>query len=139
MTQQQPPRSPFPPPPIQTPHTDANGNVTKPWAEWYQKVTTSYQSNLQQNVIPVSANYTANPGDTAQVNTASGNKTITLPLSAKSTNTQIRVVKISSDGNTVTVAAQGTDKINGASTKVQATQYQIVTYIPDGQNGWYAT
>lgn len=131
----------FDPPPYRTDFREktwnADGVVSWPWAKFFQAISTLLQKVLVQFVTTQTTNYTANPGDTVLVDTTGGARTITLPLSKPSANSEIRVIKISVDGNSVTVAAAGSETINGATTLVLAAQYDKTTLVPDGVSKWY--
>ena len=85
----------------------------------------------------VSANYTAGSGDVyIRVNAASGNVVVTLPASSgfhlrstldnRSYSSDIRVKRIDTSANTVTVQAAGSDTIDGSSTIVLSTRQSVV-------------
>lgn len=84
--------------------------------------------------FPTSASATVPSGYgnyTILVNTTGGAVTITLPPALGANGSVYDIKKVSSDGNNVTIAANGSDKIDGASTKVFSTQYlnvQIRSY-----------
>lgn len=65
------------------------------------------------NTVTKTANYIAVAGDYVECNTSGGGFTVTLPSAAANTNRSIRVKKISSDSNTLTIAAA--DNIDGNS------------------------
>ncbi|MCH8748169.1 hypothetical protein IH781_00305 [Patescibacteria group bacterium] len=62
------------------------------------------------------------------VDATSGNVTITLTAVSDLTGEEFDVSKIDSSGNTVTVAAAGSDEINGSSEVVISSQYESVTF-----------
>lgn len=62
--------------------------------------------------------------------------TVYIPLASTCYGKQIRVGKTDSSANAATAAAQGNDKINGATTLAITTQYQFKTLESDGSN-WY--
>lgn len=69
------------------------------------------------------------------VDATAGNRTITL-ISAAATPNQYTIKKTDSSGNTVTIAAAGSETIDGASTKVLSSQWDKATVVPSGGN-WY--
>ncbi len=67
--------------------------------------------------------------------TAGGNVTINLPAVASTTATYI-IKKIDSGGNTVTVDANSTETIDGATTQVVMFQNTVFTIVTNG-SAWY--
>ena len=63
-----------------------------------------------------------------------GTTTITLPAASSNANSQIRVKNMGS--NTVTIAVTGGDTIDGQSSASMTTQYQSLTFMCNGSNGW---
>lgn len=93
-------------------------------------------SQLTFPVTEKTANYTAISFDQViLVNAASGGVTITLPTAVGRTD-PITVKKTDSSGNTVTLDGNGSQTIDGATTKVLSAQWEVVTIIPSGGN-WY--
>jgi hypothetical protein len=81
--------------------------------------------------------------DNAEVNdnviladATSNNITITLPPVAEAEGMLLRVKKIDSSVNTVTVDGDGTETIDGATTNVLSAQYDQVTIYCDGVEWW---
>lgn len=72
------------------------------------------------------------------VSSASGAQRITVPY-AKSNQAQERTyIKTSNDANVITLAASGTDKINGAAAlAMAAAQFSKVKIKSDGVENWY--
>lgn len=72
------------------------------------------------------------------VDTSGGSANFPVPLSSQNQNVEITFVKISSDGNTPTLTASGSDLINGASSKAMGTaQYSHLKLKSDGDGNWY--
>ena len=63
------------------------------------------------------------------VDTAAGNVTLTLPGAAGCRGLQLSVKRLSAGGNTLTVAAAGSDLIDGAGTALLPSQYDVVTLV----------
>ena len=63
-----------------------------------------------------------------------GTTTITLPAASSNANSQIRVKNMGA--NTVTIAITGGDTIDGQSSASMPTQYQSLTFMSNGSNGW---
>jgi len=49
----------------------------------------------------------------------------------------VHVKKVDTSTNIVTVAAAGTDKIEGATSKLLSKQYSSLTLVADGTSNWY--
>lgn len=89
-----------------------------------------------RRIVTKSADYTATIDDDIILVDASGSpRTITL-LSAVTmlAGRKIEIVKIDSSANAVTIDASGAQTINGALTKVLASQYDAAILISDGTN-----
>ncbi len=86
------------------------------------------------NVVTKTSNYTASNGDCILADASSGAITITLP--SPSNNAIVNVKKIDSSTNAVTVEPNGSETIDGSSSKTIDTQYESYTFISDGTN-WY--
>lgn len=65
----------------------------------------------------------------------SGNLVATLPTAVGNAGQQYVAKKIDSSANTVTVTPDGSEKIDGASTKVLTIQYQSIT-LTSNNVGW---
>jgi len=65
-----------------------------------------------------------------------GARTVTLPAALTREGRQILVTKIDASGNAVTVAAAGSDTIQGAATVALAAQWSKALVISNGNNGW---
>jgi len=85
-------------------------------------------------VKSVSTNYNANDGEIVLVDASGGAVTVTLP--SPSNGARVRVKKIDSSSNTVTVQPSGTETIDGASSHSISQQYETYEYVSDGTN-WY--
>lgn len=82
------------------------------------------------NTISESSAYLAIAGDYVEANTSLGGFTVTLPSAAANKNKSIRVKKISSDLNTLTVAAA--DNIDGLPTQFWTSQFTEMEVTSDG-------
>ena len=84
-------------------------------------------------VTTKTTNYTATTSDNViLVNASSGDVTITLPASSSGLNFTVK--KIDSSSNTVTVASNGSETIDGSSTQVIISQYDAISLVSDGSN-----
>ncbi len=89
------------------------------------------------NVVSKTANYTAVAGDMVLCDTSGGGFAVTIPLSASNTKKSIRVLKTSSDLNTLTPTASGSDTISGSATQPFNGQYTDMEITADGTATWW--
>lgn len=90
-----------------------------------------------RNFVLKTANYTALlVDDVINVDATGGAVTITLPASAHIAGKTYTITKTDGTGNAVTIDGNGSETINGATTKVLAAQYDKATIISNG-TGWY--
>ena len=84
-------------------------------------------------------NYTTlNTDGSVLVDASGGARTITLESAGSCPNNRIQIiVKVDSSANAVTVAAGGSDTINGVATFVLTAQYSSVTLMTDGSASWF--
>ena len=88
------------------------------------------------NIVIITSNYTAVPGDVIMANAAGGPFTITIPPSVSSV-APIFIKKVDATGNIVSVTATGGDLIDGLATQQLNVQYQAMEIFPDGVTNWY--
>src|ERR1700676_1519493 len=88
------------------------------------------------NITLKTTGYTAVAGDWVLVDSSAGPVTVLLPLSGANKNLSIRVKKISTDLNTVTVAGSGADLIDGQVSQFFITQYTNIEVGADGGANW---
>lgn len=65
-----------------------------------------------------------------------GAKTVTLPAASSNEGRLILICKVDAGGNAVTVAASGSDTIQGSATISLAAQWNKALVISNGNNGW---
>lgn len=70
-----------------------------------------------------------------RVDSTSGATTVVLPDAAKSLGRTLIMKKIDSSGNAATMAGNGSDKIDGVSTKSTSTQFAFIRVVSVG-SGW---
>jgi hypothetical protein len=70
------------------------------------------------------------------VDTTSGNVTMTLPLAANNKDKQYCFKKLVA-ANTMTIAANSADTIEGSATATATAHYATIYVVSDGQNTWY--
>jgi len=87
------------------------------------------------SVTTKTANYTATTSD-GLILCNTNAFTVTLPA-ASNTGAILRIQKIGSDTNQITISRAGSDTIEGSTTTTLATQYEIVTLCADGTSTWY--
>jgi hypothetical protein len=86
----------------------------------YTSVTTNTTLDTTHNVVSVDA--------------SGGARTITLPTAVGIGGRQYTIRKLDSSGNAVTIDGNGSETINGATTKVLAAQYDVATIISNNAN-----
>jgi hypothetical protein len=106
------------------------------WQSWFQQVSQYINGAMFQQSVSITANYSASPGDVIRANTAAGAIVVTLPPAKSSQASPVRIIKVSADGNAVTVAASGTDTLSGFVPLTA--QYQHVTAETDSVSDWAA-
>lgn len=95
------------------------------------------QGSVATQVTVVSANTTLGVGHhIVLVDASGGNRTITLPDATDCSGRQYIIKKIDSSTNTVTIAPQTGQTIDGQSSVVLSSQYQLVKIVSDGQK-WF--
>jgi len=94
-----------------------------------------YVSERMLTVQPVSSDYVVTKEDAIIVNASSGNITITLPQVTSYRGKFLRIKKIDSSANTVTIDAYESELIDGEQTYVLENQFSAVTILSDG-NEW---
>ena len=99
-------------------------------------------SSIAQNSVTITAATTTltNTNAIVLVDATSGNRVITLPLAASygtSVSPAIRIRRIDSSANTVTVQRQSTNTLNGGTTETLAA-VTGKTYICNGAADWYS-
>jgi hypothetical protein len=114
-----------------------NGTATE-IASIHQDGRALFSALSLSGVTSVSANYTVASSDFIILDSASSAaNTVTLPAASASKGRYIIVVKTDTSTNAVTVAAAGTDTIQGSATKSLTSQYSKVILISDGTSTWY--
>jgi hypothetical protein len=88
-------------------------------------------------IVTKTADYTATLFNTTiLVDATGGNRTITLPTAASQPGMILHIKKIDASGNSVTIDGNGSETIDGATTKATTTQYAGWTIQSDG-SAWY--
>ncbi len=82
------------------------------------------------------SSYTAGNETIILANASGAGVTIALPVASTCTDRVYTVKKSDSSGNTVTIDPNGSELIEGATTKVISAQYETVTIISDGTAWW---
>ena len=96
-------------------------------------------NGLKETVQTISANATLNTANGAQVllNASGGAFTLTLPANSGEEGRVIKLKKISTGGNAVTIHRAGTDTIDGGHSIVLESDYAAVSLISDGGGKWF--
>lgn len=124
---------------------DLNANAVTILGFVYNDIDTKYDCFLNSyalgalttNITTVSANTTLDGTyHVVLVNASGGNRTITLVDATKYRGIEYIIKKIDSSSNTVTIATQSSQTIDGQTSEVLDTQYQVVKVVSDGSN-WY--
>ena len=89
-----------------------------------------------KNIVTVSSNYSANPGDFVECDTSSAGFTVTLPLSVLNAKATIVIKKVSSDTNTLTIACSGSDSLDGNASSSVTIPETAVGSVADGITSW---
>lgn len=101
--------------------------------------TTNIEENFtKRTIVSKTSTYTAVPYDIILCDTSGGGFTINLPPAANATNKIITIKKISVDGLTLTIEADGTETIDGDLMKQIVTTWTSMDIVSDGNN-WYIT
>ena len=99
--------------------------------------TVQIAGSLSGKVVTVTTTpYSAGHELTILVDATAGNKTVNLPAGSTALHRLYHVKKIDSSSNTVTIDGNASQTIDGALTKVLATQYDSITIQCDGTN-WH--
>lgn len=93
------------------------------------------------SVLAKSADYTVTVGDAGTdcqitVDASGGDRTITLYASSSNSGRQVKVKKIDSSSNTVTIDGNSSETIDGSTTQVISAQYTSLSLVCDGSN-WH--
>lgn len=118
-------------PPIFTDATDWS------FKKWMDDVYTEFVKNSEPHDTITTSGQILGLDFFYGVDATSGNISATLPLAKNAKNKKYIVKKLDSSTHTVTVDAQGSDKIDGASTNVLTAQWQAILIQSDGINNWY--
>ena len=90
--------------------------------------------SLSLSIVTKTSNYTATASDYTIVMNNSSSRTVTLPTAEGITGRIYIIKKISGSYKNVTIATNGYETIDGASSKVLTSQYSQVTVQSDGSN-----
>ena len=87
------------------------------------------------------ADYTVTTGDAGTdcqitVDASGGSRVITLYAASSNSGRQVKVKKIDSSANTVTIDGNSSETIDGATTQVISAQYTSLSLVCDGSN-WH--
>lgn len=88
-----------------------------------------------------SADYTVTDTDNIKVilmTTGGSNRTVTLPTAADNTNREITIKKVDSGSGFCIIDGEGSELIDGATTKKLYSQWRFITLVCDG-SAWHVT
>lgn len=115
------------------PVTDPSTSFTL--KEWLRKIQTYVLSRVTVLTTTTSDTVKANIFHN-RVDCTAGAITMTLPLASSCPGRQIFFTKIDSGANAVTVAANGSDLIQGSASLTLAAQWSKALLISNGVSGW---
>ena len=107
--------------------------------EWVRRAATAINQLAQHrlNVVSKSAAHTVADGDDMVIcDATSAAFTVTLPSVASFAGKQVIIKKVDASANAVTVDANGSETIDGATTQSLAAQYDSVTLVA-GPSEWH--
>lgn len=114
-----------------TPATTATGML------WYDTDDAPALGLGVRDIVTITGNTTlTTANDVILVDASGGVITVTLPAAAVRSGKQFDIKKIDSSGNAVTVDGDGSETIDGATTKVISSQYDSVTIMSSGTE-WF--
>lgn len=108
--------------------------------EIFRSIETAINSSIDGFLFPVTttaASYTVTSNDCIVLADATGGAiTVTLQAADQAKKKRIMIKKIDASANAVTIAAAGSDTIDGASTDSLPIQYDTMELASDGAN-WF--
>lgn len=110
-----------------------NGTVSRIFHIWWNRVADRIEK--QTRVITASGNVLLTDY-LILANATGGAITVTLPPAAENEGRVIAVKKTDVSVNAVTVDGNGSETIDGATTKALASQYDVATVFSDGSGWW---
>ena len=122
--------------------TDAKGQPTLPFQVWWQVVTRRFDELAASvsRAVPFRAVTGSGPalvGDfLLLVDATAAAVTISLPAAETARGAVIVTKKTDASANTVTLDPNGSETIDGASTRVITAQYDALTVACDGNQWW---
>ncbi len=115
----------------------SDGTATLDLAAYTDRPSLRARGGVQLARKTVTAAYTATLADHILFGDANGGAfSITLPAASGNDGLVYRVKKVDSSGNAVTIDGNGSETIDGSTTKVLAAQYDTVEIVCDGSN-WF--
>lgn len=90
------------------------------------------KDTLALNIVPRSSAHVAGYRELVLANATGGAFTVTLPSALAQAGKTVVVKRMNSGANNVTVAAAGSETIDGAATFALTTQYEVVRLVSDG-------
>lgn len=119
---------------LKNPTTLGLGQTEK---KWFDQATRQINLAYRLRVVSVSATYTAKIDDCLILADAtSGAVTVTLPSAINSAGAVLRVKRLNSGANSVTISGALGQTIDGAASKSLAAQYDKLVLVSNGAN-WF--
>lgn len=102
---------------------------------WLQQI---YRAFVRRTAITTQTTTYTVPDNVfhTRADATSGAFTVTIPSALTTAGRQILITKIDASANAITVAAAGTDTIQGSATISLAAQWNKALLISNGNNGW---
>ena len=124
-------------PVLPKPESEWEKAIDEQFSQWSQDVADFSKTPFVFNVVTKTAAYTVNKRQSVVLcNATSGAFTVTLPPAKSMRNRGVYIKKIDSSGNAITVDADGSEKIDGATTQSLATQHKMILIVSNG-TAWY--
>jgi len=118
---------------LPVPQTPFEHDLVRALEDTFNQIDESVELANRPNLVSVATNYTVGKNDVVVIGTDTA--TVTLPLASPSKEREI-IVKNTHASNTVVVAAQTGENIDGANTYSLSSQYDSLSVISDGTD-WH--
>jgi hypothetical protein len=116
-------------------HKDKHGDPLKSFSEAIDAaVSAAFDVIFLNSTVAKTADYTVTTADRGRLFLVSGSSTITLPKAADAGNGFAVAVKKTDSANTVTVDGDGTETLDGSTTRELNDQNETIILVSDGTN-----
>lgn len=99
-------------------------------------INNNFAASRKLTTVAKTAAYTAADDDVILGDASGGAFSVGLPAAASSAGQVYTIKKTDSGGNAVTVDANASETIDGATTKALSAQYKYITIVCDGATWW---